>query len=89
MCIEGGYSQIQSHNYYARHIYYISTILYCIVQNIRGSKLLWLSHHVSIRRKTFAFASKQCPQAPKHFEIRGKTFVVQAKTVKTVQVLVL
>ena len=30
---------------------------YCIVQKFRGTKLSRLDHHVSIRRKTFAFAS--------------------------------
>ena len=49
---------------------------------------MWLGHHVSIHRKT-VFASKQCPQVLKHFEIHGTTFAVQAKTVKTVKVLVL
>ena len=37
---------------------------------------------MSIHGKTFSFASKQCPQVPKQFEIHGKTFVVEAKTVK-------
>ena len=29
-----------------------------VVQKFRGTKLLRLDHHVSIRRNTFAFASK-------------------------------
>ena len=35
-------------------------------------------------QKTFAFASKQRPQlqVPRHFEIHGKTFALQAKTTK-------
>ena len=36
--------------------------------------------------KTFAFASKQHPQVLKQFEIHGKTFAVQAKSVKTTKV---
>ena len=39
--------------------------------------------------ETFTFASNQCPQVPKHFEIHGKRFAVQAKTMKTVKVLAL
>ena len=35
------------------------------------------------------FASKQCPQLPKYFEIHGKTFTVQVKTVKTLKDLAL
>ena len=42
---------------------------------------------MSIQGKTFTFASKQCPQVPKHFEICGKAFAVQVKTVKCVKVL--
>ena len=60
-----------------------------IVQSIRGPKLSWLGHQVSIHRKTFTFAAKQHPQVPKHLEIHGKTFAVQAKTMKTVKVLAL
>ena len=48
---------------------------------------MWLGHRVSIRGKTFTFASKQHPQVPKRFEIHGKTFVIQAKTVNTANVL--
>ena len=33
------------------------------------------------------FASKQCPEVSKHFEICGKTFAVQEKTAKTMKVL--
>ena len=42
-------------------------------------------------RRNFAFASKQCSQVLKHFEIRGKTFAVQAKSTnfKTTKVLAL
>ena len=57
-------------------------VTYRIVQNIWGPKLSQLGHRVSIRRKTFAFAAKQRPQVPEHFEICGKTFAVQAKTMK-------
>ena len=49
---------------------------YRIVQNFRGAKLSRLGHHVSIRRKTFVFASKRHPQVPKTL---WKTFAVQAK----------
>ena len=56
--------------------------MYCIVQNFRGTKLLWLGDHVSICGKSFTFASKQCPQVPKDFEICRKTLAIQAKTVK-------
>ena len=45
---------------------------YRTVQNFQGTKLSQLGHHVSICGKAFAFASKQCPQVPKHFEIFGK-----------------
>ena len=54
-------------------------IIHCIIQNFRGTKLLWLGHIVSVCGKTFAFASKQCPQVPKYFEICMKIFTVQAK----------
>ena len=47
-----------------------------------STELLRLGHHVSIRRKAFVFASKRRPQVPKHFEICGRTFMVQAKTAK-------
>ena len=50
-------------------------------------KLSRLENHVSIHRKTSMFASKQCPLAPKHFKIRGKTFTVQGKTMKFTKVL--
>ena len=63
--------------------------IYRIVQNFRGTQLLWLGHHVSICGKIFMFASKQRPQVPKHFEIRGKTFAVQTKTAKFTKVLAL
>ena len=56
-----------------------------IVQNAWGPKLSRLGHHVSICRKIFMFASKQCPQVPKHFEICGKVFAVQVKTSKTIK----
>ena len=62
---------------------------YRIVQNIQGPKLSWLGHHVSICGKTFVFASKQCPRVPKYFEISRKTFAVEAKTVRTMNVLAL
>ena len=56
-------------------------LYYCIVQSVRGTNLiLWLVHHVSIQRKTFVFASNQCSQVLKHFEICKKTFAIQAKT---------
>ena len=32
-----------------------------------STKLSRLDNHVSTRKKSFAFASKQCPLAPKHF----------------------
>ena len=54
-----------------------------------STKLSRLGHLVSICRKTFAFASKQCPQVSKHFEICGKTFTIQEKTAKTMKVLAL
>ena len=54
---------------------------YHIVENVQGPKLLWLGHHVSIHRKTFAYAAKQRQQVPKHFENHRKTF--QPKTAKT------
>ena len=44
-------------------------------------------HCASICRKTFAFASKQLPQVPKHFEVRGKTS--RFKQTETAKVLVL
>ena len=44
---------------------------------------------MNICKKTFMFASKQCPQVLKHFEIHGKTFAVQATSVKTMKVLAL
>ena len=62
---------------------------YATVQNIQGTKLSRLGYHVTIHRKTFAFASKQHPQVPKNFEICRKTFAVQAKTVKSAKVLAL
>ena len=46
------------------------------------AKTLWLGHHVSIHRKTFALAAKQPLQVPKHFNVRGKTFAFQAKSAK-------
>ena len=52
------------------------------MQNFRGTKLSQLGHCVGIHRKAFTFASKQHPQVPQHFEIHGKTFAIQAKTVK-------
>ena len=52
--------------------YILYTLYIYVVQNFQGTKLLWLGHHVSICRKIFAFASKQCPQVPKHFEICRK-----------------
>ena len=61
-----------------QEVFYYSTIH--MVQNFRGAKLLWLGHHVSIRRKAFVFASKQCPQV---LEICRKTCMVQAKSAKT------
>ena len=38
--------------------------------------------YVSIRGKTFMFASKYVLTCAKHFEIRSKTFTVQGKTAK-------
>ena len=52
----------------------------CLDKHILSCEYLW---------KTFAFAAKQHPQVPKHFEIHGKTFTVQAKTAKTAKVLAL
>ena len=63
--------------------------MYHVVQNVPGPKLQWLGHYVSICGKPFVFASKQCPQVPQHFEICRKTFMVQAKTMKTMKVLAL
>ena len=62
---------------------------YIVSTKLSGTKLLWLDHHVStsIRKKTSTFASKQCPLTPKHFEICGKTFAVQGKTMKSAEVL--
>ena len=42
--------------------------MYHIVQNFREIKILQLCHHASIHEKTFAYASKRCPQVSKHFE---------------------
>ena len=44
---------------------------------------------MSIHRKTFAFTSKQCPQALKHIKIHGKTFAVQSTFAETENVLAL
>ena len=60
-----------------------------VIPYFRGTKLSWLGHHAGIHEKTFAFASKQCPQVPKHFDIHRKIFVVQAKTTKSTKVLAL
>ena len=57
--------------------------------NLLKTKLLRLGHLVSICRETFMFASKQCPQVSKRFEICRKTFVVQEKIAKTMKVLAL
>ena len=57
-----------------------------LVQNFRRTKLSRLGHLVSIRGKPFTFASKQRPQVPKHFEICGITFAIQAKTAKLMKV---
>ena len=43
------------------------------------------SQYESIHEKTFAFATKQSPQLPKHFEIPAHA--VQAKTAKSTKVL--
>ena len=42
-----------SHSTITRPIY--ANITYRIVQKVRGTKLLRLDHHVSIRGKTFTF----------------------------------
>ena len=52
---------------------------YHIVQNVRGTKLWQLGHHVSICGKTFTFAAKQRRQVLKYC---CKTFMIQAKTTK-------
>ena len=46
---------------------------YRIVQKFRGTKLSRLDHHVSIRGKTFAFASVYSTKV-----LRDKTFVVRS-----------
>ena len=60
------------------------TRTYCIVQNFQGTKLSWLGHHVSIRRKTLRlhqYNIHKC-QNTLNFEVCGKTFTFQAKTTK-------
>ena len=85
LCIELSYVRSYTFTYVAM----LSHTVYTVIQNFKGTKLLQLDHHVSIHGKTFTFASKQHPLAPKHFEICGKTFVVQGKTTKSAKVLLL
>ena len=47
-----------------------------------GAKTFAVRSPCEYSQKNFAFAAKQRPQVPEHFEICGKTFAVQAKTMK-------
>ena len=62
--------QVVSFKHYSWN--YVASYSIPYSKNFQGTKLLWLDHHVSIHRKIFAFASKQCPQVPKRFEIHGE-----------------
>ena len=55
-------------------------LVYCIVQNIRGTKLSWLGHLVSIRGKLLRLYKKLPYPCHCNRKFVDKTFTVQGKT---------
>ena len=62
-----------------------SIVMYCVIWNIPGIKLLRLDYLASIFEKSFSVASKT--HVILHQKIVDKTFAVQGKSAKSANVL--